>query len=56
MTVRVIVCPSCFFPEFVMELSVPDSRDAEEYVDEYLDAILSENLRYNCEWEFEPAR
>lgn len=56
MTVRVVVYPSCFIPKFVMELSVPDSRDAEEYIDEYLDAVLSEDLRFNCEWESETAR
>lgn len=38
-------------PEFVMEISVPSDRDMEEYIDQFLDGILNENMRYNCEWE-----
>lgn len=39
-------------PEFAMTLSIPDGRDAEEYIDEFLDGILDEDLRYNAEWDF----
>ena len=35
-----------------MVISVPEDRDAEEYIDEYLDGLLSDFVRYNCEWEF----
>lgn len=45
------VFPSCFIKGFRMIIEVPDSEDAEEYIDAYLDAILNEDLRYNCEWE-----
>ena len=37
--------------EFVMEIEVPNNRDSEEYIDQFLDGILNENMRYNCEWE-----
>ena len=33
-------------------IRVPNDRDAEEYIDEYLDGLLSDCVRYNCEWEF----
>ena len=33
-------------------LAVPQDRDPEEYIDEYLDGLLSAFIRYNCEWEF----
>lgn len=36
----------------VMTISIPADRDAEEYIDEYLDGLLSDFVRYNCEWEF----
>ena len=35
-----------------MIVSVPESRDAEEYIDELLDGILNEDLKYNVEWDF----
>lgn len=44
--------PSCFAPEFEMIIPVPEERDAEEYIDELLDAILSDEFRYNVEWDF----
>lgn len=49
-----IICvkPSCFIPEFKMKISVPKDRDAEEYIDELLDSILDEDLKYNVEWDF----
>lgn len=31
---------------------VPDDRDPEEYIDEYLEGLLSDFLKFNCEWEF----
>lgn len=46
------VAPSCFLPEFEMIISIPEDRDAEGYIDELLDAILKEDLRYNAEWDF----
>lgn len=33
-------------------IQVPVERDKEEYIDEYLDGLLSDFVRYNCEWEF----
>lgn len=38
-------------PQFVMEISVPSNVDKEEYIDQFLDGILDENMKYNCEWE-----
>lgn len=35
-----------------MIVSVPEDRDEEEYIDELLDGILSESLRYQAEWDF----
>ena len=44
--------PSCFIKECEMIIDLPDDIDAEECIDSYLDAILNNDLRYNCEWEF----
>lgn len=48
----IVLKPDCFHPECKMEIAIPSGRDAEEYIDEYLDSILSENIRFNVEWEF----
>lgn len=48
----ILVKPSCFAPEFEIIISVPEDRDAEEYINELLDSILNEDLRYNVEWDF----
>ena len=34
-------------------IQVPKDRDSEEYIDELLDCLLSDQARFNCEWEFE---
>lgn len=53
MTKRTIwVKPSCFAPEFEMIISTPNDRDEEEYIDELLDGILNEDMKYNVEWDF----
>lgn len=52
MVKRIEVKPSCFAPSFIMEITIPEGRDAEEYIDELLDGILTEDFRYNCEWDF----
>lgn len=49
---RIEITLSCFAPTFVMEIQVPEHRDAEEYIDELLDSILIDEFRYNAEWEF----
>ena len=36
---------------FQMTIFVPMHRDPEEYIDELLDAIFSDHMRWNCEWE-----
>ncbi len=38
-----------------MAIYVPTDRDPEEYIDEFLEGMLNEFLRYNCEWEFAEA-
>ena len=40
------VKPSCFTPEIEMIIPIPEDRDAEEYIDEFLDTILCEDLTY----------
>ena len=35
-----------------MIIPVPDNRDSEEYIDELLDGILKDDLKYNVEWDF----
>lgn len=52
MVYKIKVSPSCFAPTFTMEIDVPADRDSEEHIDELLDSILSDEFRYNCEWEF----
>lgn len=48
----IIASMSCFHPEIEMTISIPDDRDDEEYIDELLDSILKEDLKYNVEWSF----
>lgn len=48
----ICIKPSCFIPEFEMIIPVPDNRDSEEYIDELLDGILKDDLKYNVEWDF----
>ena len=52
-TYRIWVDLGPFTPSVVMEINVPSMRDPEEYIDELLDGILNEDLRYNVEWDFE---
>ena len=51
-TRRIELKASCFAPVITMEISIPNGRDDEEYIDELLDGILAEDLRYNAEWDF----
>ena len=46
------VKPSCFAPEFTMTIDVPDDRDAEEYIDEFLEGVVKEEFAFNLEWDF----
>lgn len=48
----ITVQPTCFAPQFEMIIAVPNDRDAEEYIDELLDGIFSDEVRYNAEWDF----
>lgn len=43
---------SCFMPTVEVIFNVPDDEDPEEYIDEYLEAVLGEEFKYNCEWTF----
>ena len=49
---RIWFKPSCFVPVCYMEINVPEYRDAEEYIDEYLDGMLNEEIKWNCDWGF----
>ena len=35
-----------------MIVTVPENYDAAKYIDELLDGILSEDIKYNVEWVF----
>lgn len=48
----ILIKPSRFSPELEMIIPVPTERDADEYIDELLEAILSDEFRYNSEWDF----
>lgn len=52
MTYRIDLSLSCFAPSIVMEIFVPSDFDPEEYIDELLDSMLTDEFRYNCDWEF----
>jgi hypothetical protein len=52
MKTKIELSLSCFAPTIVMEIKIPHDRDAEEYIDELLESILSEEFRYNAEWNF----
>lgn len=49
---RIVIRPNCETPVFEMTISVPDDRDAEEYIDEFLDGVLAKELRDSCFWDF----
>lgn len=34
-----------------MIIQVPENEDTEEYIDSYLDFILNDDLRYNCDFK-----
>lgn len=48
----IIFTPANSADPIMMTIPVPTDRDAEEYIDELLDGMLNEFLRYNSEWEF----
>ena len=52
MNAKIEVSLSCFAPTIIMEIIIPDGRDAEEYIDELLDSMLVDEFRYNVEWDF----
>lgn len=49
---KISLYPGMSITPVTMVISVPVDRDTEEYIDEYLDGLLSDFVRYNCEWEF----
>ena len=52
MSKKIELTLSCFAPTIIMEIEIPQDRDAEEYIDEFLESILAEDFRYNTEWNF----
>lgn len=50
--VEISVRLSCFVHPFEMKISVPNNRDTEEYIDEFLGSIFADEFKYNCEWDF----
>ena len=44
--------PDCFHPACIMIISVPNDWDTEEYIDQYLESILNDDMKYNAEWDF----
>lgn len=49
---KIALYPGMSATPVIMIIGIPTDRDAEEYIDEYLDGLLSDFVRYNCEWEF----
>jgi len=48
----IVFTPDCFHPDIKITIAVPADHDAEEYIDQYLESILNNNILYNCEWSF----
>ena len=36
----------------LVTIYIPNDKDDDEYIDAYLDGMLNEFLRYNCDWVF----
>lgn len=49
---KISVNLGCSAPTIIMDIAIPKNRDAEEYIDELLDGILSQEFRYDAEWDF----
>ena len=49
---KIALYPGTSATPVIMIISVPSDRDKEEYIDEYLDGLLSDFVRYDCKWEF----
>lgn len=49
---KILLNLSCFAPGIIMQIFIPEDREEEEYIDELLDSMLTEDFRYNAEWEF----
>lgn len=39
---KISVKLSCFAPSIIMDIIIPENRDAKEYIDELLDSILAD--------------
>ena len=52
MKTKIELSLSCFAPTIVMEFNIPNDRDAEEYIDELLESVLSEEFCYHAECNF----
>ena len=50
---RIVVTVTGLDSSFVMEIPVPDDREEEEYIDEFLEKLFCEEFRYNHQWDFE---
>ena len=50
-TIKLCLDDSTRMP-IIMTIAVPHDRDPEEYIDERLEYMMNDDLRYNCEWEF----
>lgn len=52
MMYKIQVDLGCFAPEVQMLINVPYGCDPIEYIDQFLDGVLNEDLRYNTDWYF----
>nr|DAH18436.1 MAG TPA: hypothetical protein [Caudoviricetes sp.] len=43
---------STFFPGFDMVIAVPDYRDDVEYIEEFLNIVLSNTILNGVDWDF----
>ena len=49
---KISFCPGNSDLPVLMEITVPQDCDPEEYIDGYLDGMLNDFLRYNSDWDF----
>ena len=40
-----------YVPDFEMIIPVPKYRDAEEYIDEFIENMFADEYKYSVEWE-----
>lgn len=49
---RIVFTPGSSAEGIEIIFDIPNDVDDEEYIEDYLDGLLNEDLKYNCEWDF----